>query len=89
MSFFNSVGPTTWIQEGETQYWQYGWGDNNDHGLNIAGPNVSFNGSFDAELIAFDQGKQLSQNSGSYVYYVSIKNLGVGTCLYNLQVGGF
>jgi hypothetical protein len=58
MSFFPSVGPQTWIGTGATRYWQYGWGDGPDHGLNVAGPNLDRNGSFGSELVAFDQGKQ-------------------------------
>ena len=90
MSFFPSVGPLTIIAPGATHYWQYGWGDEPDHGLNIAGPNLDRYGSFGSELIAFDQGKQ--RQLGPFVtssYYVSIKSVGPNLVYYNLQVGGF
>jgi hypothetical protein len=90
MSFFASVGPITWIASGETQYWEYGWGDEPDHGLNVAGPNLDRNGSFGSEVIAFDQGKQRQLGpTVTSIYYVTVKNVGPYPVLYNLQVGGF
>ena len=90
MSFFPEVGPITWISPGETHYWNYGFGDGPDHGLNVAGPNLDRNGSFNAELVALDQGKlrQLAPTVTS-IYYVTIKSVGPSQALYNLQVGGF
>ncbi len=90
MSFFPSVGPLTYIVPGETQYWEYGWGDEPDHGLNIAGPNLDRIGSFGTELVAFDQGKQRRLAYGiTSIYYLTIKNVGPNPAYYNLQVGGF
>lgn len=90
MSFFASVGPITWIASGETQYWEYGWGDEPDHGLNVAGPNLDRNGSFGSEVIVFDQGKQRQLGpTVTSIYYVTVKNVGPYPVLYNLQVGGF
>lgn len=90
MAFFPDLGPLTYIQAGETQYWTYGWGDGPDHGLNIAGPNLDRNGSFGSEVIAFNQGKQRQlAPTVTSIYYVTIENVGPNAVLYNLQVGSF
>ena len=90
MSFFPSVGPLTWIAAGQSQTWEYGFGDQPDHGLLVAGPNLDRNGSVGVEVVASDQGKlRRLEPSVTSLYYVTIKNAGAYSVLYNLQVGGF
>ena len=60
MSFFPSVGPLTYLIPGETQYWQYGWGDEPDHGLNVAGPTLT-----ETDPLAASSSRSIKENNGN------------------------
>jgi hypothetical protein len=87
---WSNAGPVVTLEPGETAYWAYSWGNNEDRGIQIAGAHT---GSFASPAalgtaIAFDQGKVVHGiNQASYV--VSIRNSDLTSRLrHNLAGGG-
>jgi hypothetical protein len=70
------------INAGETQYWNYSWG-NSDHGAQCAMANPF---GYNSQLISYDFGK--NRTASSVTYYVTVRNNGPSPTTFDLQGGG-
>ena len=88
MALFDNVGPLTFMQQGETHYWEYGWEDWRPDVMCIAGPDLDRNGSAGGLLWATEQGKKMRIDHGPYrhQFHVVIRSDGPDSVVYNLQV---
>jgi hypothetical protein len=95
MSWTN-VGPKTDLAPGQSAFWSYVFKNNQDVGLQLAGPNVNAEDLGPATLgtlVASNQGKQINglinlQNA-QVAYLVTITNIDPSEFgIHNLQGGG-
>jgi len=90
---WNNAGPPVDLAPGQSVFWEYSWKDNEDKGLELAGPNfLDIAPGNLGTLVASNQGKRLEgfgKNGGAAVtYVVTITNIDSSEhATHNLQGG--
>ena len=91
---WSNLGPRTTLEPGQSWDWSYWFDNNQDVGVQIAGPNVFADPADLGTLVASNQGKQIN-GINNVTYVVTITNIagpetatGGGGGVHNLQGGG-
>lgn len=90
MSWTN-IGAPVELEPGQSAYWEYSFGNSQDMGVEVAGPNITeVDPSTLGTLVTSNQGKFVVGGVGGHAmvaYVVTITNVGNEAAVHNLQGG--